>query len=148
MELYGLKLITYILSVKTLNALFCIVAWLKINFRLCLRVLSLMRMEGYVPFSLLKHGNLPLTGRFYTSLSENKTIGYLMSNINQKLCFKKNKNYICRELPEGHAIYSFSFSNFIGGLNVFLVTLKISSYSPLTGAYYFFFSFAPLFFEN
>lgn len=100
---------------------------------------------GDVPFSLLKHGNLPLTGRFYTSLSENKTIGYLMSNINQKLCFKKNKNYICRELPEGHAIYSFSFSNFIGGLNVFLVTLKISSYSPLTGAYYFS-SLLPLFF--
>ena len=52
MELYRLKLITHILSVKTLNALFSIVAWLKINFRLFLRVLSLMRMEGYVPFSL------------------------------------------------------------------------------------------------
>ena len=47
-----------------------------------------------------------------------------MSDINQKISFKKNKNYICRELPEGHAIYSFSFSNFIGGLNVFLVTFK------------------------
>ena len=35
-----------------------------------------------------------------------------MSNINQKFCFKKNKNYICRELPEGHAIYSLSFSFF------------------------------------
>ena len=47
-----------------------------------------------------------------------------MSDINQKISFKKNKNYICRELPEGHGIYSFSFSNFIGGLNVFLVTFK------------------------